>query len=88
MYAAQETTMFNLSHATKCGVAFLAMVMLASVPSRTYADNGSIRMRISKVGFIVGVGGGSGVLTFKGRPEPALKPASGERRPAFESTAK
>jgi len=59
--------MFNLSRATKCGVALLATAMLASVPSRTYADNGSIRMRISKVGFIVGVGGGSGTLNFKGR---------------------
>jgi len=59
--------MFNLSRATKCVVAFLVAAMLASVPSRTYAEDGSIRMKISKVGFIVGVGGGSGVLTFKGK---------------------
>jgi len=59
--------MLNPSRATKCVVAFLAAAMLASIPSRTYAEDGSIRMRISKVGFIVGVGGGSGVLTFKGK---------------------
>jgi hypothetical protein len=67
MRATQETTMLNTSRATKCGVAFLVAAMLASVPSRTYAEDGSIRMRISKVGFVVGVGGGSGVLTFKGK---------------------
>src|SRR3954468_11759444 len=67
MRATQETTMLNPSRATKCVVAFLAAAMLASIPSRTYAEDGSIRMRISKVGFIVGVGGGSGVLTFKGK---------------------
>jgi hypothetical protein len=63
----QETTMLNPSRSMKCGVAFLVAAMLASVPSRTYAEDGSIRMRISKVGFVVGVGGGSGVLTFKGK---------------------
>src|SRR5437868_3531373 len=67
MRATQEAAMFDISRATKCGAAFLVTAMLASVPSRTYAEDGSIRMRISKVGFIVGVGGGSGVLTFKGR---------------------
>ena len=59
--------MLILSNATKCGAAFLVAAMLASVPSRTYADDGSIRMRITKVGFVVGIGGGSGVLTFKGK---------------------
>ena len=34
--------MLNPSRATKCVVAFLAAAMLASIPSRTYAEDGSI----------------------------------------------
>jgi hypothetical protein len=41
--------------------------MLTGAPSRSYAETGSVRMKIAKVGFIVGVGGGSGTLTFKGK---------------------
>ena len=60
--------MLNLSRATTLGSAFLvAAVMLAAAPSLSYAENGTVSMRISKVGFIVGVGGGSGTLTFKGK---------------------
>ena len=60
--------MLNLSLVTKFGSALLlAAVMLAGASSLSYAENGSVRMKISKVGFIVGVGGGSGTLNFKGR---------------------
>ena len=60
--------MLNLSRATTFGTAFLAMaVILTAAPSLSYAETGSVSMRISKVGFIVGVGGGSGTLTFKGK---------------------
>ena len=60
--------MFNLSQAAKFGSAFMvAAVMLTGAPSLSYAENGSVRMKITKVGFIVGVGGGSGTLTFKGK---------------------
>jgi hypothetical protein len=45
----------------------MAAVMLIGAPALSYAENGSVRMKISKVGFIVGVGGGSGTLTFKGK---------------------
>jgi hypothetical protein len=41
--------------------------MVAGTPTRSYADTGTVRLKITKVGFIVGVGGGSGVLHFKGR---------------------
>ena len=45
----------------------VAAVMLAgSGPSQSYADTGSVRLKVTKVGFIVGVGGGSGVLHFRG----------------------
>src|SRR5438552_12770524 len=60
--------MLNLSRAMTLGSAFLvAAVILTVAPSLSYAENGTVSMRISKVGFIVGVGGGSGVLTFKGK---------------------
>jgi hypothetical protein len=35
--------------------------------SQSYADTGSVRLKITKVGFIVGGGGGSGTLHFKGK---------------------
>jgi hypothetical protein len=40
----------------------------AASPSR--ADTGAVRVLFTKGGFIVGVGGGNGVLTFKGRHYP------------------
>jgi hypothetical protein len=54
--------------ATKfCAAIIVAAIMLTGAPSRSYAENGSVRLKITKVGFIVGVGGGSGTLTFKGK---------------------
>ncbi len=45
----------------------LGIVMLTGTSLRSYADVGSVRVKITKVGFVVGVGGGSGVLAFKGK---------------------
>jgi len=60
--------MLGLLRATKfCAVIGVAAIMLAGAVSQSYADTGSVRLRITKVGFIVGVGGGSGTLNFKGR---------------------
>ena len=60
--------MLSLFHAMKFYAAIIvAAVMLTGAPSRSYAETGSVRLKITKVGFIVGVGGGSGTLTFKGR---------------------
>ena len=60
--------MFSLFRATKfCAAFIVAATMVAGTPTRSYADTGSVRLKITKVGFIVGVGGGSGVLHFKGR---------------------
>ena len=44
-----------------------AAVILTGAPSQSNADTGSVRLKVTKVGFIVGVGGGSGTLTLKGR---------------------
>jgi len=60
--------MLSLFRATKfCAAIIVAVVMLTGAPSRSYAETGSVRLKITKVGFIVGVGGGSGTLTFKGK---------------------
>ena len=46
-------------------VAAAAVFAAATVPSS--ADSGTVRIRITKAGFIVGVGGGTGVLNFHGK---------------------
>ena len=45
----------------------VAAIMLIGTLSQSYAATGSVRFHIVKAGFIVGVGGGSGTLNFKGR---------------------
>ena len=55
----------SLFRATKfCAAIIVATTMVAGTPTRSYAETGSVRLKITKVGFIVGVGGGSGTLTF------------------------
>ena len=51
-------------------VALMAAVMLLAVALPAYADTGSVRFRVSKAGFIVGVGGGTGILNFHGKSYP------------------
>lgn len=58
--------MLRLIRATKVCAAIVAAIIVVGVPSRSYAETGSVRLKITKVGFLVGVGGGSGVLTFRG----------------------
>jgi hypothetical protein len=60
--------MLSLIRTAKLCAAFVVTaVMLTGVPSQSYAETGSVRLKITKVGFIVGVGGGSGILHFKGK---------------------
>ena len=60
--------MLGLFRSTKfCAAIIVAAIMLTGAPSRSYAETGSVRLHVTKVGFIVGVGGGSGTLTFKGK---------------------
>jgi hypothetical protein len=47
-----------------------AAVLLLSLPSLSYAATGLVHIRTASAGFIVGVGGGSGVLHFRGRNYP------------------
>jgi hypothetical protein len=60
--------MLNIVRASKIGAALIAgAVMLGSAPTASLADTGTVRFSVGSAGFIVGVGGGSGVLNFKGR---------------------
>jgi hypothetical protein len=60
--------MRSLIRATKfCVAIIVTTMMLTGAASRSYAETGSVRIKVTKVGFIVGVGGGSGTLTFKGK---------------------
>ena len=60
--------MLGLFRAMNFGAVIMAAaIMLAGTASQSYAETGSVRLKITKVGFIVGVGGGSGTLTFQGR---------------------
>jgi hypothetical protein len=63
--------MFDLIRTIKFGIAVMAAaVMLVTGSSGSYAQTGSVRITVTKAGFIVGVGGGTGVLTYKGRRYP------------------
>jgi hypothetical protein len=56
---------------SKLGMALIAgMVMLMNVTTPSYAETGAVRFSVGSAGFIVGIGGGSGVLRFKGRNYP------------------
>ncbi len=61
--------MFGVSRAMKFGGAILAVALLAGA-SPSYSDTGSIRLHATKAGFIVGIGGGTGTLTFHGKTYP------------------
>jgi len=63
--------MLGLFRAMKFGLAVLAAaVMLAGAPSLSQADTGSVRITITKAGFIVGAGGGGGTLRYQGKSYP------------------
>lgn len=55
-----------LDFTSKLYAAVLASALLIGSASQSFAETGSVRLKITKVGFIVGVGGGSGTLHFKG----------------------
>ena len=48
----------------------LGLVTVASVSTASQAETGSVRVVFTKAGFIVGVGGGRGALTFRGHHYP------------------
>lgn len=56
-----------LSPTKFCKAIIVAAIILTGAVSNSYAETGSVRFHIVKAGFIVGLGGGSGALNFKGR---------------------
>ncbi|MTV30423.1 hypothetical protein GJ654_05390 [Rhodoblastus acidophilus] len=52
----------------KTAAAAAAALCIAAAPA--FADSGKVRLRFASGGFIIGVGGGSGTLTFRGRTYP------------------
>ena len=50
--------------------AVLALVGVAGLSTASQAETGAVRVVFTKGGFIVGVGGGRGVLTFRGNHYP------------------
>ena len=63
--------MFGISRAMKFAAVILAAaVMLISLAPPSYAESGTVRRRITRAGFIVGAGGGTGTLVFHGRTYP------------------
>ena len=63
--------MLRLFRVMKFGAVMLAgALMLVSVPTQSKAQTGTVNIKIVKAGFIVGVGGGKGTLTFNGKSYP------------------
>ena len=48
----------------------ISLALLPAIAGPAKADTGSVHLVIRKVGLFVGVGGGSGVLTFHGKNYP------------------
>ena len=61
--------MLGFIRALKFGAAIMATtMMLLGVSSQSRAQStGAVHLKIAKVGFIVGIGGGGGTLTYHGR---------------------
>ena len=61
--------MLGFIRVMKFGVAIMATtVMLLGVSTQSRAQTtGAVHIKIAKVGFIVGIGGGGGTLTYHGR---------------------
>jgi hypothetical protein len=48
----------------------IVVVMLAGLSTESHAQTGRVRLHVVKAGFIIGVGGGSGVLIYHGQRIP------------------
>jgi hypothetical protein len=62
--------MMMLHHRRSVVVALLGLLTSAVVATPASAEIGTVRVVFNKGGFIVGVGGGEGVLTFRGKNYP------------------
>jgi hypothetical protein len=63
--------MLNFRSAIKYAAALAAaFCIMAAAASPSQAQTGTVRLHVVKAGFIIGVGGGSGVLHFQGHTYP------------------
>ena len=63
--------MSGFFRAMKYGAAVLmAAIMLVAVASPSDAATGTVRVTVTRAGFIIGIGGGSGTLQFANRSYP------------------
>jgi len=62
--------MLRFHRANKAAAILIAVLILAGASTFSYAQNGTLRLNVFKVGFIVGVGGGNGTLTYEGNAYP------------------
>jgi hypothetical protein len=66
-----EEDVIAFVRALKVASATLATaVLLLGTPTPSYAEIGAVRIKLVKAGFILGIGGGSGVLRYEGRNYP------------------
>jgi hypothetical protein len=65
-----RTIMLGFRSAVQYGLAAIVAIVVAGLPAPSQAQTGSVAFEISKAGFIVGVGGGRGVLNYQGRRYP------------------
>ena len=52
------------------GIVLTGLLAIAGLATSAYAETGTVRVVFTKGGFIVGVGGGNGVLHFRGHNYP------------------
>lgn len=59
--------MLKFVRTIKLAAVFLAVALLAGLSTPSSAETGHVRISVANAGFIVGIGGGSGTLTFRGK---------------------
>jgi hypothetical protein len=63
--------MLNFNRVINIAAAFaMAAVLLSGTAAPSHAQTGTVRLHIVKAGFIIGVGGGNGVLYYHGGRYP------------------
>ncbi len=62
--------MLGFRDVVRYGLAAMVAMVLAGLPSPSHAQTGAVAFEITKAGFIVGVGGGRGILNYGGRRYP------------------
>ncbi len=58
--------MFGFTRAIRFGLAVAAALILVGASTQSHAQTGTVHLKLVKVGFIVGIGGGHGTLTYHG----------------------